>query len=521
MWHARKDLLISFVVFTLSIAAGYFSCVQDPDFVYQILGSGYVEMTINNIERGDPLAVYKDSDAFNMFFRITWNNLRVAMITFLFGLFLGVGTFGILVGNGIMVGVFHHLFFRYDLGTEAILTILQHGALELSAIVIAGAAGIQIGRAWFFPGNYSRGQSFRYKAYRGVLIMIGLIPIIIMAGWIESFVTRISDMPDVVRALVILISFGFIIFYFVFFPSRLSVEVKQRYEHQKPIRFFKIKKLNINSLKSSGEIFTDTFALLKEVLSKSFFVVAGISLLQALSVIFFIDEQLPNLVNLDFDESVAVYFQFFDYTGIEGWKFYLINAVAFGLAITASLWSVFKSSIGSQIKGFKKFGFVKLAVSCILLQWCFQVQFYMPSLWLKILLLFINLPVFSLAYAICLTDKKNAFGAIGKSLSMHTLDIGKQMVSNLAFYLFTAIIFFLFSAPLLWYLSDYVMQLFTFEEIETLSKASTGFYSFFSFLVTHLVLILFTVAGVLHYFNLKEVGEAPYLKSKIAAIGND
>ena len=163
MWHARKDLLISFVVFTLSIAAGYFSCVQDPDFVYQILGSGYVEMTINNIERGDPLAVYKDSDAFNMFFRITWNNLRVAMITFMFGLFLGVGTFGILVGNGIMVGVFHHLFFRYDLGTEAILTILQHGALELSAIVIAGAAGIKIVRAWFFPGNYTRGQSFRYN----------------------------------------------------------------------------------------------------------------------------------------------------------------------------------------------------------------------------------------------------------------------------------------------------------------------------------------------------------------------
>lgn len=218
----QKELFYAFSVFILAISIGVLSSEIEPDFIRSILGDGYVNMTIENIKAGDALAVYKDEHALNMFLGITVNNIRVSFIAFVFGLTTAIGTGFVLLGNGIMVGTFFHMFYKYGIIAEAFLVVFIHGALELSVIVIAGAAGFVLGNSFLFPGTYSRYQSFARAVKRGTKMVIGLVPIFILAGFLESFVTRYTEMPIWLSLFIILSSFSFILFYFVIHPQRLK-----------------------------------------------------------------------------------------------------------------------------------------------------------------------------------------------------------------------------------------------------------------------------------------------------------
>ena len=200
LYQARFDLLYTFLFFVLAMAIGMLSCAAEPEFLRTILGDSYVEMTNENIASGDPMAVYKERGEFNMFLGITLNNLLVALITFLFGVFYGIGTIGSLLFNGIMLGSFQYFFIDKGLFQESFLAVWMHGAFEISSIVIAGAAGITMGKGLVFPGTLSRMRSFQLSAHRGMSIMIGTVPLFILAGFIESFMTRYTDAPDGLRA---------------------------------------------------------------------------------------------------------------------------------------------------------------------------------------------------------------------------------------------------------------------------------------------------------------------------------
>lgn len=223
----QKELLYAFLVFTLAISIGVLSSEIQPDFIRSILGDGYVNMTIENIKEGDPLAVYKDEHAMNMFLGITVNNIRVSFIAFVLGIITSIGTGMVLFSNGIMVGTFFHMFYKYGIVTEAFLVVFIHGALELSVIVIAGAAGFVLGNSFLFPKTYSRYQSFTRAVKRGTKMVIGLVPIFIFAGFLESFVTRHTEMPIWLSLLIILGSFTFIITYFVIYPQKLKNKLYQ------------------------------------------------------------------------------------------------------------------------------------------------------------------------------------------------------------------------------------------------------------------------------------------------------
>jgi uncharacterized membrane protein SpoIIM required for sporulation len=201
---------------------GVVSTLQDETFVRLILGDGYVNMTLENIENGNPLAVYGSQNETEMFFGITYNNIKVSFMAFAAGLFTAVGTGWILFQNGIMVGAFFTFLGQKGFIVNAFLVVMLHGTLELSAIVIAACAGIVMGNSFIFPGTYSRLQSFKRGANKGLKIVIGLVPIFIAAGFIESFFTRYTDMPWPLSLLTIVISAAFILFYFVFYPKTLA-----------------------------------------------------------------------------------------------------------------------------------------------------------------------------------------------------------------------------------------------------------------------------------------------------------
>lgn len=218
MWEARRELRLSFAIFLFSALVGMVSQLIDPEFSRLILGNGYVEMTIENIENGEPMAVYDGSPEGSMFMGITMNNIYVSFIAFVTGLLTSFGTGFILFQNGVMLGAFQTFFAQYGLLGESTLAIWLHGTLEISAIIVAGAAGLAMGNGWLFPGTYTRLYSFRRGAKRGLKIVMGTVPLFITAGFIESFFTRHTEWPDGLRLTIILLSLAFIIFYYIVLP---------------------------------------------------------------------------------------------------------------------------------------------------------------------------------------------------------------------------------------------------------------------------------------------------------------
>jgi uncharacterized membrane protein SpoIIM required for sporulation len=120
-----------------------------------------------------------------------------------------------------MVGTFFTFLAQQGYILNAFLVIMLHGTLELSAIVIAASAGFVMGNSIIFPGTYSRLESFKRGAKKGLKIVIGLIPIFITAGFIESFFTRYTTMPWIISLTTILLSAAFIIYYFIIYPAKI------------------------------------------------------------------------------------------------------------------------------------------------------------------------------------------------------------------------------------------------------------------------------------------------------------
>lgn len=222
MFESRFQFLLAFLIFALAVAIGILSSMYDKNFAQAILGQGYINQTLKNIKNGDPMAIYKSSEALPMFFHITWNNTLIAAKTFIMSLFFGFGTVIVLVYNGVMVGVFQYFFIERGLFFESFLTIWQHGVVEISCIILAGAAGLVLAKGMIFPGTYSRIDAFRLSGRKGLIMMLGILPLLIYSGIIESWVTRLTDVHWAFRLSTILLSVTFVLVYFYFYPRRVS-----------------------------------------------------------------------------------------------------------------------------------------------------------------------------------------------------------------------------------------------------------------------------------------------------------
>lgn len=214
----HRELLYSFFLFLAFVLMAVFSTMQDQSYVRGVLGDSYIEMTEDNISRGDPFGVYKDADKFRMFLTIALNNVKVSFMVFVGGFLASVGTIWLLFENGTMLGSFQTFFFLKDLGWQSILVVWIHGTLEISAIIIAGGAGLIVGNSMLFPKTYNRLQSLKRGAKDGLKLMVGLVPVFIAAAFLEGYITRFSTMPKAASISILVISFSFIIWYFVIYP---------------------------------------------------------------------------------------------------------------------------------------------------------------------------------------------------------------------------------------------------------------------------------------------------------------
>lgn len=221
-------------------------------------------MTLSNIENGDPMAVYKESGPFGMTAGIAANNLFVAFRTAIFGVLASIGTLMIMLYNGIMVGAFQYFFIERGVFWESFLTIWIHGTLEISAIIIAGAAGLVAGSGLLFPGTYRRIQAFPVSMRQGLVIFLGIVPVVILAAISEGFLTRYTETPDVIRGLFIATSLFFVLWYFVWLPwHKARTTGFPRAERAKELPADRHAPIDFQRIKSSGEILADAFTMLR------------------------------------------------------------------------------------------------------------------------------------------------------------------------------------------------------------------------------------------------------------------
>lgn len=226
----HKYLFYSFLVTAIATLIGVLSQIYDDGFVRLILGDYYVDSTIERIKKGNPIGIYGEGNQFYMFVYITINNIKVSFTAFVFGLATAFGTSIMLIYNGIMLGCFFTLFYQYNVLDKALKVVWIHGTLEISAIIIAGCAGFALGNSYIFPKTHTRMQSFMRGGKDGLKIVIGLVPVFIMAGFLESFVTRYTEMNIFLSLTIIGVSFIFIVGYFIAYPMYLKSKYQLKYD---------------------------------------------------------------------------------------------------------------------------------------------------------------------------------------------------------------------------------------------------------------------------------------------------
>lgn len=219
IFQYKRYLGYAFILFFCCVIIGVISAKYDQDFVRLILGDNYVNMTLENIKNGNPLAVYQSGSEFGSYVVITINNLFVGLKCYIFGIFGGVGTFLALFYNSIMLGSFQYFFYQQGVLWQSVRGIWIHGAMEIFAMVVEAACGFILGASILFPRTFSRLNSFKIGFKNSLKIFLSTIPFTIMAGFLEGFVTRYSIiMPKWLSVFIILSTLTLISFYYLIFP---------------------------------------------------------------------------------------------------------------------------------------------------------------------------------------------------------------------------------------------------------------------------------------------------------------
>ncbi|SEC57511.1 stage II sporulation protein M [Paenibacillus sp. GP183] len=179
-----------FVVFALALfliggVSGYVAVWKDPLNLYQIVPPSMaagIDPAQTNQPRGDLHSPLVSTT-------IMTNNIRVAVMAFVSGITLGLGTIYLLVTNGLLIGALAAVFVQSGRSYIFWAYILPHGVIELTAIFIAGGAGLYMGYRIFVPGPYSRKHRFLESAKESAQLMLGTIPLFVIAGIIEGYIT--------------------------------------------------------------------------------------------------------------------------------------------------------------------------------------------------------------------------------------------------------------------------------------------------------------------------------------------
>jgi uncharacterized membrane protein SpoIIM required for sporulation len=173
---------LAVAIFVFAMAAGWAVTIHDPGFAHHLLGPQMMdtidrrEMWTHSVLAVQPMAASA----------ITTNNLTVAFACFAFGI-TAVGPVWMMLLNGLMMGVVGAATWHAGMAVSLWSFVAPHGVLELPAILIAGGAGFEIARGILFPGLLPRREAVARAGGRASRLVLGAIPLLLIAGSIEAF----------------------------------------------------------------------------------------------------------------------------------------------------------------------------------------------------------------------------------------------------------------------------------------------------------------------------------------------
>jgi uncharacterized membrane protein SpoIIM required for sporulation len=209
------------LLFAAGALAGALLSLTQPDFMRLFLGPRMMD-TIERHEMWTDSVVTMKPLASSL---IMTNNISVTLTTFAYGLTAGVGTVFMMILNGVLLGVIGIACWLGGMSLPLWSFVAPHGVLELPAIFIAGGAGLRIAQGMLFPGLLSRRDALAKAGGEAVRLVLGTVPMLIVAGFIEGF---ISPSPAIRWQLkfALAAAIATIFFSYLFLSARDTTEAK-------------------------------------------------------------------------------------------------------------------------------------------------------------------------------------------------------------------------------------------------------------------------------------------------------
>jgi uncharacterized membrane protein SpoIIM required for sporulation len=182
----RETLPQTLLAVAIFVFAGIIAAVvtlHDPAFAYRLLGPKMMETIEQRKMWTESIVTIKPLASSG----IMTNNLTVAFTAFALGITAGIGTIWMILTNGLLIGVIGAATWRAGMALQLWSFVAPHGVLELPAIFIAGSAGLEIARGMLFPGMLPRKRSLSQAGSRAAKLLLGTIPLLVVAGLIEGF----------------------------------------------------------------------------------------------------------------------------------------------------------------------------------------------------------------------------------------------------------------------------------------------------------------------------------------------
>jgi uncharacterized membrane protein SpoIIM required for sporulation len=186
------DTFLAFLLFFVAGIAGMLMGIADPGFSHYFLGPHMMQSIENHKMWTDSIVTVKPLASSG----ILTNNMSVAFAAFAAGI-TGIGTVWMMLMNGLMMGVVAVACWREGMSLPLWSFVAAHGVLELPAIFIAGGAGLGIAKGLLFPGVLPRKESLVQAGAKSVRLILGTIPLLLIAGLVEGFVSPTSLPPAI------------------------------------------------------------------------------------------------------------------------------------------------------------------------------------------------------------------------------------------------------------------------------------------------------------------------------------
>jgi uncharacterized membrane protein SpoIIM required for sporulation len=176
-------------LFVLPMLALGWASWRDPGFILHLLDAATVQRFDSMYGPGDnDLGRTRDAETdWQMFGFYILNNIGVGFQCFASGIFAGIGSAFFLFFNGLFAGAVAGFLVARGHGENFLSFVVTHSAFELTAIVLAGAAGLRLGHAWIAPGRLTRLQALRAAAREAVVVVYGVVGMLVLAAAVEAF----------------------------------------------------------------------------------------------------------------------------------------------------------------------------------------------------------------------------------------------------------------------------------------------------------------------------------------------